>query len=71
MLNAQGVTVKRQLKNLDTARITDHLQIVFNSERRGKSRIVNTKGPDDKMSEIVTVFNHTPQLLLNDELLEN
>ena len=29
------------------------------------------KKPDDKPSEIVTVFNHTRQLLLNDELLEN
>ena len=28
------------------------------------------KKPDDKPSEIVTVFNHTRQLLLNDELLE-
>ena len=29
------------------------------------------KKPDDKPSEIVIVFNHTRQLLLNDELLEN
>ena len=29
------------------------------------------KKPNDKPSEIVAVFNHTRQLLLNDELLEN
>ena len=29
------------------------------------------KKPDDKLSEIVTAFNHTRQLLINDELLEN
>ena len=29
------------------------------------------KKPDDKPSEIVTVFNHPRQVFLNDELLEN
>ena len=29
------------------------------------------KKPDDKLSEIVSVFSHTRQLLLNDELLVN
>ena len=29
------------------------------------------KKPDDKPSEIVTVFNHTRQFLLSDKLLEN
>ena len=39
-LNAQGVTLKRQLKNSDTARITNYLQTVFNAERRGKKSLV-------------------------------
>ena len=41
--SAPGVTVKRDLKNSDTARITNYLQIVFNAERRGESIVRNTK----------------------------
>ena len=45
-INAQGVAVKRQLKNSDTVRITriaNCLQIVFNAKRREKSIVVHTK----------------------------
>ena len=40
---------------------------------REKRREYNRKykKPDDKPSDIVNLFNHTRQLLLNDELLQN
>ena len=44
--------------------------IVFNAEKR-KEHNRKYKKPDDKPSEIVTVFNHTRQLLLDEELFEN
>ena len=61
-------------KTVEESGYSKNSKLLANSiQCREKRKEYNSKykKPDDKPSEIVTVFNHTRQLLLNDERLEN
>ena len=69
--NAQGVTVKKTVEEFGYSKNNKLFANFIQCREKRKEYNRKYKKPDDEPSEIVTVFNHTRQLLLNDELLEN